>query len=83
LSLPSLRGADADAKYQMRWRVIKAKWLLWHGQKERCLERLESLRRDTGWVGARNPLGRLIRYLRGCSRFLVNYQQRRAQGLPI
>ena len=28
-------------------------------------------------------LGRLIRYLQGCSRYLVNYRQRRAQGLPI
>ncbi|AAP85850.1 ISKra4 family transposase (plasmid) [Cupriavidus necator H16] len=61
----------------------KAKWLLWHGESKRCLERLESLRRDTGWVGARNPLGRVIRYLRCCSRYLANYQQRRAQGLPI
>ncbi|MGT2455327.1 ISKra4 family transposase [Cupriavidus basilensis] len=83
MSLPGLRGTDAYSKHQLRERVIKAKWLLWHGQQARCLERLESLRRDTGWVGARNPLGRLIRYLRGCSRYLVNYQQRRAQGLPI
>lgn len=83
MSLPGLRGADADTKYEMHWRAIKAKWLLWHGQQARCLERLESLRRDTGWAGARNPLGRLIRYLRGCSRYLVNYRQRRAQGLPI
>ena len=80
MSRPGLRGADADAKYEMRWRVIKAKWLLWHGQQARCLERLESLRRDTGWAGARNPLGRLIRYLQGCSHYLVDYRQRRAQG---
>ena len=48
MSLPGLQGADADAKYGMRLRVINAKWLLWHGQQARCLERLESLRRDTG-----------------------------------
>jgi hypothetical protein len=28
ISLPGLRGADADAKYEMRRRVIRAKWLL-------------------------------------------------------
>ena len=65
MALPGLRGADADTKCEMRQRVIKAKWLLWHGQQGRCLGRLESLRRDTDWAGARNPLGRLIRYLRG------------------
>jgi hypothetical protein len=47
------------------------------------VERLEALRRDTGWVGCRNPLGRLIRYLRGSADFLVNYGQRRARGQPI
>ena len=67
----------------MRLREINAKWLLWHAQQARCLERLESLRRDTGWAGARNPPRRLIRDLRGCSCYLVNYLQRRAQGLPI
>ena len=34
-------------------------------------------------VGAHNPLGSLIRYLRGCSAQLVNYARRRALGLPI
>lgn len=83
MALRGLRGTDAYSKNRLRERVLKAKWLLWHGESKRCLERLESLRRDTGWVGARNPLGRVIRYLRCCSRYLANYQQRRAQGLPI
>jgi len=63
--------------------VIAAKWLLWNGRKERCFEELEALRRETGWVGAHNPLGGLIRYLRGCSDLLVNYARRRALSLPI
>ena len=50
-------GVDADATYEMRRRVIKAKWLLWHGQRARCLERLESVRRNTGWAGARQSTG--------------------------
>ena len=83
MSLQGLQGADPYAKDDMRRCVIRAKWLLWHGQQGRCLERLEALRRDTGWAGPRNPSGRLIRYLRGCSKYLMNYQQRRAQGLPI
>lgn len=83
IALRGLRGTDAYSKNRLRERVLKAKWLLWQGESKRCLERLESLRRDTGWVGARNPLGRVIRYLRCCSRYLANYQQRRAQGLPI
>jgi hypothetical protein len=43
MSLPGLRGTDAYAKDEMRQRVVRAKWLLWHGQQARCLERLESL----------------------------------------
>ena len=82
-SLRNLQGADADAKCDMRSEVGKAKWLLWHGKQVDCLRRLEYLRRSTGWAGMRNPLGRLIRYLQVCSRYLVNYRQRRAQGLPI
>ena len=37
----------------------------------------------TGWVGTKNPLGRLIRYLTGSADMLVNYERRRAQGRPI
>ena len=51
--------------------------------KERCFKELEALRRETGWVGARNPLGRLIRYLRGRSALLVNYARPRALNLPV
>ena len=80
--LPSPR-ADADTKDRLQRDVIAAKWLLWNGRKERCFEELEALRRETGWAGSHNPLGRLIRYLRGCSALLVNYARRRALRLPI
>jgi hypothetical protein len=83
LSLRGLRGADAYTKHRLQGDVIAAKWLLWNGRKERCFEALEALRRETGWVGARNPLGSLIRYLRGCSALLVNYARRRALNLPV
>lgn len=79
--LGALFAALMCSKNRLRERVIKAKWLLGHDESARCLERMESLRRYTGWIGARNPLGRVIHYLRCCSRYLVNYQQCRAQGL--
>jgi len=86
--------ASVRAKVEHPFRVIKrqfgllkdvvaAKWLLWNGRKERCFGELEALRRETGGVGAHNPLGGLIRYLRGCSALLVNYPRRRALRLPI
>ena len=82
--LLSLRGgADAYTKDRLQGDVMAAKWLLWNGRKERCFEELEALRRETGWVGAHNTLGKLIRYLRGCSALLVNYARRRALNLPV
>ena len=83
LSLRGLREADADTKDRLQRDVVAAKWLLWNGRKECCFEELEALRRETGWAGSHNPLGRLIRYLRGCSIFLVTYARRRALRLPI
>ena len=60
LSLHGLRGADAYTKHRLQGDVIAAKSWLWNGHKERCFEELEALRRETGWVGARNPLGRSV-----------------------
>jgi len=82
-AIPGLKGADILTKEQMQRKVVAAKRLLWHGRKNHCLAALEALRRDTGWVGARNPLGRVIRYLRACASLLVNYAARRRKGQPI
>ena len=71
-----LRGIDPTAKEQLGHRVDGAKWLLWHGRSDACLARLESVRREVGWGGVCNPLGRLVRYLRGCRGMLVNYRAR-------
>ena len=83
LSLRGLHGADAYTKDRLQGAVVAAKWLLWNGRKEDCFDELQALRRETGWVRAHNPLGRLIRYLRGCSPLLVNYARRSALGLPV
>lgn len=82
-ALRGLRGIDEDSRVGVVRRAEGAKWLLWHGQQKQCLQRLEALRRDTGWVGPKNPLGRLIRYLTGCAELLINYQRRRAEKRPI
>ena len=83
VSLRGLRGAAADERAQLERRAEGAKWFLWHGKREHCLQRLESLRTDTGWAGGKNPLGRLILYLTGSADMLINYERRRAQGRPI
>ena len=78
-----LRHADDVTKLELTRRIEGAKWLLWHGRQERCLQRLEALRRDTGWAGFRNPLGKLIRYLRSFPDRLINYGKRYHEGRPI
>ena len=78
-----LRHADETMKTELARRIEGAKWLLWHGRQERCLQRLEALRRDTGWAGSRNPLGKLIRYLRSFPDRLINYGKRYHEDRPI
>jgi hypothetical protein len=82
-ALPGLKGADTLTREDLRRKIVAAKRQLWYGRRHECLAALESLRRDTGWVGARNPLGCLIRYLRTCTPLLVNYAARRRMGQPI
>ena len=53
------------------------------GRQERCLQRLEALRHDTGWAGLRNLLGKLIRYLRSFPDRLINYGERYHEDRPI
>jgi len=68
-AIPGLKRADELTKAQLQRKVIAAKRQLWHGRQSHCLTALEALRRDTGWVGAGNPLGRVIRYLKACVEF--------------
>ena len=83
LAIRGLRGVDAVESEAMDRRAHGAKWLLWHGQADKCLERLLALRRDTGWVSKGSVLGRLIVYLERNRPRLADYAARRAQGLPI
>ena len=76
IGVRGLRHADDVTKLELTRRIEGAKWLLWHGRQERCLQRLEALRRDTGWAGFRNPLGKLIRYLKTFPDRLINYGKR-------
>jgi hypothetical protein len=83
IALSGLQGADADTKEELLQHALSARRYLWHGRQDQSCKILEQLRRETGWVGARNPLGKLLRYLQGCSRMLVNYALRRSRGLSI
>ena len=83
LAIGGLRGVDADEREAIERCAHGAKWLLWHGQYDRCHQRLLALRRDTGWVGKGNVLGRLIAYLERNQAWLIDYAARRAQGLPV
>jgi hypothetical protein len=83
LSIRGLQGADAYTKDRLQRDVVAAKWLPWNGRKADCFEDLKALRWEMGWVGAHNPVGSLIRYLRGYSALLVNYARRRALELSI
>ena len=78
-----LRHADDLTKAELVRRIERAKWLLWHGRQQRCLQRLEALRCDTGWAGFRNPLGKLIRYLKAFPDRLINYGKRYHEDRPI
>lgn len=83
LGLKGLQGIDDHERARLHRTAEGAKWFLWHGKAQRCLERLGELRRDTGWVGKRNALGRLVSYLEGNTAWLTNYADRRRRGLPI
>jgi len=82
-SVQGLRGVSVQTIASIKRRVEGAKWLLWHGQRDRCLRRLAAIGRATGWVGANNTLGRLVRYLHTCAKYLIHYAQRRARGPPF
>lgn len=83
IAVQGLRGASPQMRGSIKRRVIGAKWLLWHGQRDRCLQRLRAIGLAIGWTGANNAIGRLIRYLHTCAKYLINYAQRRAQGQPF
>jgi len=78
-----LRGASAQLRTSIKRRILGAKWLLWHGQRDRCLQRLREIGHTLGWLGRNGALDRLIKYLHTCAKYLINYAQRRAQGLPF
>ena len=83
LAIRGLREEDPVRREGLMRCAEGAKWLLWHGQYDRCRERLISLRRETGWVGKANVLGKLLAYLERNQLWLTNYGARRAKGLPI
>ena len=78
-----LRGTNAQTRASIKRRILGAKWLLWHGQRDRCLQRLREIGHALGWLGRHGALDRLIKYLHTCEKYLINYAQRRAEGRPF
>jgi hypothetical protein len=88
-------GAGTDGAYLCSLPVRElatAKWKLWHGRTDSCLGRLGQLLhwldcrhvRDTrGASAARKHVGELVEYLHSNRRALVDYRQRRHDGLAI
>lgn len=83
LGIRGLQGTEHLERERLTRCAQGAKRLLWHGQYERCRQRLFVLRRDTGWVGKACVLSKLTAYLERNKSWLANYAARRAQGLPI
>src|SRR4030095_5588078 len=49
------RGTSAQMRGSIKRRIMGAKWLLWHGQRDRCLRRLGAVARATGWTREQRP----------------------------
>ena len=88
-------GAGADDAHLFSTSVRElatAKWKLWHGRASSRLGRLSNLlhwlesryvRDLRGAAAARRHIGDLVEYLHANRRALVNYRQRRQDGLAI
>ncbi len=62
-------------------RLEKVKWHLWHGNGNTALERLASLVTDITDKALLEKLDGLRRYIENNLTYLVNYQERQAEGL--
>jgi hypothetical protein len=72
-------SAEADA---LLGSVESAKWRLWHGRADDCIERLkEVVEQSSGGANARAT--ELIAYMRRYRHRLVDYGERHRAGLPI
>jgi len=78
-----LRSTSTQLRASTQRRILGAKWLLWHGQRDRCLRRLQEIGHTLGWLGRNGALDRLIKYLHTCEKYLINYAQCRAEGRPF
>lgn len=62
--------------------LMGAKWLLWHGQSDKSLERMESLMEEKEVTDkVRDKLKKLRQYIQNNQSYLINYEQRKKAGL--
>lgn len=73
LALQGLEGLDSYDRQRLRREAIGAKWFLWQGDADRCLMRLVSLRRRTGWPASPTRWGKLIVHLEHGKPLLADY----------
>ncbi len=64
-------------------KLEKVKWQLWHGNGNTALERLASLVTDITDKALLEKLDSLCRYIENNLAYLVNYQERQAEGVPF
>ena len=62
-------------------RLEKVKWHLWHGNGKTALGRLATLMVDVTHKGLLEKLENLYQYIENNLDYLVNYQERQAEGL--
>ena len=68
---------------ELKERLEKVKWFLWHGQPEGALKRLEELKSTVGDDKLLSDLQDLYEYLERNQKYMVNYQERKAASLPF
>ena len=64
-------------------RLDKVKWHLWHGNSKKALSRLNEIISDVSDETTGKRLADLYEYIKRNQKYLVNYQKRKEEGLPF
>lgn len=68
---------------ELKERLEKVKWFLWHGQPENALKRLEELQGAVEDDKLLSDLQELYEYLERNKKYMVNYQEHKSANLPF
>ena len=67
----------------MKIRLEKVKWFLWHGNVKNALERLSEIEADIDEGKALSEVQSIYDYISRNQQYIVNYQDRQAANLPF